>query len=129
MLGVTRNPPMIVTKFHPNGSLLNYLRKQQSIPMPTLLNFLKGVAAGMDHLEKEQIVHRDLAARNILVRTFLVAIDTYSLVLTWRPLYLILDLQELWESKKKGSQLAQLVLSGQMHIIPFIPHFCLDGWP
>jgi serine/threonine protein kinase len=31
------------------------------------LNFVKGIARGMLHLHKHNIIHRDLAARNILL--------------------------------------------------------------
>jgi serine/threonine protein kinase len=31
------------------------------------INFVKGIARGMAHLHKFNIVHRDLAARNILL--------------------------------------------------------------
>ena len=58
----TDNPFCLVTEFCPLGSLSQYLRDNAEIPKSVLLNILKGVAAGMDHLHREGLVHRDLAA-------------------------------------------------------------------
>lgn len=62
----------------PNGNLRSYLDKNPGIDLNRKMEWIKGIAAGMDHLGKEGIVHRDLgiyfqyslnilAARNILL--------------------------------------------------------------
>ncbi|KAL6071243.1 Tyrosine-protein kinase abl1 [Balamuthia mandrillaris] len=69
------HPLCIVTELLPNGSLLDFLKKQKSqLPEEEKLGWnelmvriAKGVAAGMQHLHAEQIIHCDLSARNILL--------------------------------------------------------------
>lgn len=58
----------IVTEFVPDGSLDRYLMEQRDvIEQSVLVQMIKDVAAGMDHLATHGILHRDLAARNLLV--------------------------------------------------------------
>jgi discoidin domain receptor family protein 2 len=49
------------------GSLVSILYSKKSLDMSLRIQILKDVAAGMAHLEKENIIHRDLAARNVLL--------------------------------------------------------------
>jgi serine/threonine protein kinase len=42
---------------------------RQKLSEEQKLRFVRGIAAGMLHLHKHNIVHRDLAARNILLTT------------------------------------------------------------
>jgi len=59
---------LIVAEFLPKGNLWIYVSNASHVlDKPTILNFLRGIAAGMLHLSSEGIVHRDLAARNILL--------------------------------------------------------------
>jgi len=64
-----REPIYIVTEYMSGGSLLEYLSKGEGInlPLPTLIDMMAQVAAGMAFLETQGYIHRDLAARNILV--------------------------------------------------------------
>jgi len=58
----------IVTEFVPDGSLDRYLMdKGEEVEENVLIQMIKDVAAGMDHLATHGIVHRDLAARNLLL--------------------------------------------------------------
>lgn len=57
----------LVIAYYKNGSLLSYLRSNKVLTFERSLSILKGIAAGMAHLHKENVVHRDLAARNVLV--------------------------------------------------------------
>lgn len=47
---------------------LDHLVKNE-ISMQTKIKYLSGIAKGVYHLHKNNIIHRDLAARNILVST------------------------------------------------------------
>lgn len=67
LYGVVSQPPCIVLKYYPNGSLLSYLNSEKELSTRTMFTILKGIAAGCAHLHKEKIVHRDLAARNVLL--------------------------------------------------------------
>ncbi len=66
LIGVCRQPPMIVTTFMHKGSLVGLLQNE-SISDEFAVEISKGIAAGMTHLHKQGIVHRDLAARNVLI--------------------------------------------------------------
>jgi len=68
-LGITVSPaPLcIVTEFLDQGSLFSYIHSDSKIDSNILVNFVKGITAGMLHLHREGIVHRDLASRNILL--------------------------------------------------------------
>jgi len=68
MLGICVEPLALVTKFYENGSLISYLKKNQ-LSSKIQFTIIKGITAGMFHLENERLVHRDLAARNILLNS------------------------------------------------------------
>ncbi|XP_059837432.1 tyrosine-protein kinase SRK2 [Hypanus sabinus] len=64
-----QEPIYIITELMKNGSLLDYLHKNQglSLTLSDLLEMSAQVAAGMAFLEAQNYIHRDLAARNVLV--------------------------------------------------------------
>ncbi|VDN04876.1 unnamed protein product [Thelazia callipaeda] len=67
---VTKNEPvMIVIEYMENGSLDQFLRKNDNgvLELVQILDMLRGIAAGMKYLTEKGFVHRDLAARNVLV--------------------------------------------------------------
>ncbi|PRP86567.1 hypothetical protein PROFUN_05205 [Planoprotostelium fungivorum] len=72
-IGITIPPQMltIVIEYCAQGSMYNYLR-DHTVEMCTKLDFVIGIARGMLHLHKENIIHRDLAVRNILLTESLV---------------------------------------------------------
>lgn len=57
VLGVSQNPLMIVTRFYANGNLKIYLQ-QHELPRNEMIRTLIGIAAGMEHLEREKIGQR-----------------------------------------------------------------------
>lgn len=72
LIGVCQPDPgsfMLVVELAPNGSLRDYLKRNQETPMHIIVEFLHQVARGMAYLERHKVVHRDLAARNILLYT------------------------------------------------------------
>ncbi|CAH1125498.1 unnamed protein product [Ceutorhynchus assimilis] len=62
-------PIYIITEYMANGSLLDYLKKDQghTLKFEDLIYIASQVASGMAHLESLNLIHRDLAARNVLV--------------------------------------------------------------
>jgi predicted Ser/Thr protein kinase len=60
--------PAIVMEYCAEGSL-DKLLFDQSTPLPEgrILKIVQGIASGMYHLHRNNVVHRDLAARNILL--------------------------------------------------------------
>ncbi|KAK6103620.1 Protein tyrosine kinase family protein [Brugia pahangi] len=67
---VTKNEPiMIVIEYMENGSLDQFLRKNDNgvLKLMQIIEMLRGIAAGMKYLTEKGFVHRDLAARNVLV--------------------------------------------------------------
>ncbi|UJR37690.1 hypothetical protein I4U23_030385 [Adineta vaga] len=61
-----REPMMIVMELVEQGSLSNYLKKNELRP-PQLTQMCYEIAKGMAYLESYNVIHRDLAARNCLV--------------------------------------------------------------
>lgn len=67
---VQKQPIMIVMELVGGGSLLNFLRKNQSsLVTKQLISMCRDAAAGMRYLESKNCIHRDLAARNCLIGT------------------------------------------------------------
>jgi serine/threonine protein kinase len=69
-LGITSppQPTTIVTEYCSNGSLWTLIANPENeISVELQYKILLGIAKGMLHLHKENIIHRDLAARNILL--------------------------------------------------------------
>lgn len=63
-------PIYIVTEYMKNGSLLNYLRRNETTLIGNvglLIDMCVQVCKGMAYLERHNYIHRDLAARNCLV--------------------------------------------------------------
>ncbi|KAI9012189.1 kinase-like domain-containing protein [Hyaloraphidium curvatum] len=68
LIGWCAEPFCMVTRFMPNGTALDYLRKQRW-HRPTILAVLFDVARGMNHLYSRPtpILHSDLKGANVLV--------------------------------------------------------------
>lgn len=59
--------PMIVLEYLAGGSLIDLLESSIKIGRPQIVDWLRGVSAGMVHLRNHNIIHRDLAARNVML--------------------------------------------------------------
>nr|KAG5711811.1 hypothetical protein BaRGS_023575 [Batillaria attramentaria] len=62
-------PIWIVTELMANGSLLDYLRKDEGrlVKFPVMIKMAAQIADGMAYLEQKAFIHRDLRAANVLV--------------------------------------------------------------
>lgn len=72
LLGVSIDGPypVLILEYCEGGSLDKLVQDSKFKPSLALhLELISGIARGMLHLHKNNIIHRDLAARNILVRT------------------------------------------------------------
>jgi serine/threonine protein kinase len=66
MLGFERNG--MTSCFVREGSLDKFLfQDDKPLPEQHMFRLVEGIAAGMYHLHRNNVVHRDLAARNILL--------------------------------------------------------------
>jgi serine/threonine protein kinase len=81
VLGVSTDgiAPAIIMEYCPGGSLdLLLFDKSKEVAADYQFRLILGIARGMLHLHKNNIVHRDLAARNILVRFSLILLHLFS---------------------------------------------------
>ncbi len=75
LLGVSIDGPypVLVLEYCEGGSVDKFVQDAHFKPsLSVQLDLISGIARGMLHLHKNNIIHRDLAARNILVRTALI---------------------------------------------------------
>ena len=68
-LGIYQSAPnmYLVMEYCAQGSLLDFLRRENQLRVSDCLNLCVQIAAGCNYLEQKKVVHRDLSARNILV--------------------------------------------------------------
>jgi serine/threonine protein kinase len=70
LFGVSLNgpQPIIIMEYCAGGSLDNLLfDSNTNLSTEQKIRLIRGIALGMQHLHKHNIIHRDLAARNILL--------------------------------------------------------------
>lgn len=70
VFGISRDGPhpVLILEYCDGGSLDKMLYESSTVlSTDQILEIVYGIAKGMYHLHKNNIVHRDLAARNILV--------------------------------------------------------------
>ena len=62
--------PAMILEFCSGGSLDKWVYSEKPMDSSVKFKIIKGIAVGMFHLHKNNVVHRDLAVRNILVLFF-----------------------------------------------------------
>lgn len=68
-IGVCSKPPCycIVMEYCPEGTLYDYLSREEEIPPAKVLFWARQIAKGMQYLHANKIIHRDLKSLNILI--------------------------------------------------------------
>ncbi|KAJ6225048.1 hypothetical protein RDWZM_003593, partial [Blomia tropicalis] len=86
----------LITEYHPNGSLWNYL-KSHTVNLNQLLTIIQGIGAGLTHLHEElpaslnelakpSVAHRDFKSKNVLLGTnFRPCIADFGLAIVFHP--------------------------------------------
>jgi serine/threonine protein kinase len=59
--------PFIVMDYAPNGSLRDRVARQQRLPLPTVVSYVKQVGAAMQYAHDRHVIHRDVKPGNILL--------------------------------------------------------------
>jgi serine/threonine protein kinase len=65
--GMEGHIPFIVMVYASNGSLRQIHRKGTRIPLPTIINYAKPIADGLQYMHNKRLIHRDLKPENILL--------------------------------------------------------------
>jgi WD40 repeat protein len=65
--GIERETPFLVMDYAPGGTVRRQHPKGATIPLPTILSYLKQVADALQYAHDEHFVHRDIKPENLLV--------------------------------------------------------------
>src|SRR5947209_8133630 len=65
--GVERKTPFLVMDYAPNGTLRQRHPKGTSLPLATIVSYVKQVADALQYAHDEKVIHRDIKPENILL--------------------------------------------------------------
>jgi len=60
--------PAIIMEYAERGTLISYLQSITEVSTHFVYNLVIGIAKGLRHLHRQDVIHRDIAARNILLK-------------------------------------------------------------
>ncbi len=59
--------PFLVIDYAPNGSLRRQHRKGSVLPLPTIISYVRQVAAALQYAHEQKLIHRDVKPENMLL--------------------------------------------------------------
>src|SRR3989442_34269 len=65
--GVEGKIPFLVMSYAPNGTLRQLHRKGESVPLPTIVSYVKQVADALQYAHEQKLIHRDVKPENMLL--------------------------------------------------------------
>jgi len=65
--GVDDQTPFLVMDYAPNGTLRQRHPKGSRIPLPTIVPYVRQIAAALQHAHDEKLIHRDVKPENMLL--------------------------------------------------------------
>lgn len=65
--GLHGHIPFIVMDYAPNGTLRKMHPKGTSLPIPTIVNYVRQIAAALQHVHNQKLIHRDVKPENMLL--------------------------------------------------------------
>ena len=67
--GIDRAIPFLVMEYVPNGTLRKQHARGTQVPLPTIVSYVKQIAAALQYAHNQKLIHRDVKPENILLRT------------------------------------------------------------
>lgn len=65
--GIEGEIPFLVMSYAPNGNLRQRHAKAVPLPLPTILSYVKQVAAALQYAHDQKVIHRDVKPENMLL--------------------------------------------------------------
>ncbi|GHO49281.1 serine/threonine protein kinase [Ktedonospora formicarum] len=59
--------PYLVMDYAPQGTLRERHPRGQTVPLPTIVNYVRDIASGLQYAHQQKIIHRDVKPENILL--------------------------------------------------------------
>src|SRR5437868_7877245 len=65
--GIEGGIPFLVMSYAPNGNLRQRHVKAVPLPLPTIVSYIKQVAAALQYAHDQKVIHRDVKPENMLL--------------------------------------------------------------